>query len=126
MSGCVNLLVSEDPERDWTVVAPHLGYQWQSYENYAVEGTGRTPRTIDPQQLRTDGPPVLPRFDIVTPEAAVARVMAWLDGLPVVHVYFWLSIAGMPDDVAERHVALLAEQVAPALAGRGVPAGVRP
>jgi alkanesulfonate monooxygenase SsuD/methylene tetrahydromethanopterin reductase-like flavin-dependent oxidoreductase (luciferase family) len=122
MSGCVNLLLSENPERDWSVVAPHLGYQWQSYENYAVESTGRQPRTVDPEQLRTDGPPVLPRFDVVTPEAAVERIGTWLHGLPVVHVYFWLSIAGMPDHLAERHIELLADQVAPALAGHGAPA----
>jgi alkanesulfonate monooxygenase SsuD/methylene tetrahydromethanopterin reductase-like flavin-dependent oxidoreductase (luciferase family) len=118
MSGCANLLVAEDPERTWAAVEPHLRYQWQSYEDYAVEGTGREPAQVDAQRLRTSGPPILPRFDVVTPEAAVARVRDWLDGLPVEHVYFWLSIAGMPDDLVAEHVKLLAERVAPALAGR--------
>lgn len=114
--GCVNLFLADDPERAWPRIAPHLEYQWQSYEEYAVEGTGRAPRTIDAQRLRTDGPPILPRFDVVTADAAVDRIRELVAGLPVRHVYLWLSIAGLPDDLVERHVELLAGTVAPALA----------
>jgi alkanesulfonate monooxygenase SsuD/methylene tetrahydromethanopterin reductase-like flavin-dependent oxidoreductase (luciferase family) len=109
MSGCANLLLARDPERTWARVKPFLEYQWRSYERYAVEGTGRTPQPLDAERLRTDGPPVLPRFDVVTPAAAAERLTAWLDGLPVEHVYLWASIAGMPDDLVQEHVALLAE-----------------
>ncbi len=109
MGGCVNLLLADDPERAWTRVAPYLRHQWQSYEDYAVDGTGRAPRTVDPEALRTSGHPFLPRFDVVTGEQAAGRVRAMLGELPVEHIYFWMSIAGMPDDVAERHIELLAE-----------------
>jgi alkanesulfonate monooxygenase SsuD/methylene tetrahydromethanopterin reductase-like flavin-dependent oxidoreductase (luciferase family) len=119
MGGCVNLFLADDPEQAWPRIAPHLRYQWQSYENYAVEGTGREPRTVDPEQLRTDGPPLLPRFDVVTPERAIERTRALLAGLPISHVYFWASIAGMPDDLVERHIELLAGKLVPALAEAG-------
>jgi hypothetical protein len=76
--------------------------------DYAVEGTGVAPRTVDPEKLRTKGHPFLPRFDVVTGDQAVARVRAMLGDLPVEHIYFWASIAGMPDDLVERHIELLA------------------
>jgi alkanesulfonate monooxygenase SsuD/methylene tetrahydromethanopterin reductase-like flavin-dependent oxidoreductase (luciferase family) len=108
MGGCVNLLLADDPERAWARVAPHLRHQWQSYEDYAVEGTSAEPRAIDPEKLRTKGHPFLPRFDVVTAEQAVERVRAMLGDLPVEHIYFWASIAAMPDDLVERHIELVA------------------
>ncbi len=110
MGGCVNLLLADDPERAWARVAPHLRHQWQSYEDAAVEGTGRAPRTVDPEALRTAGHPFLPRFDVVTGAQAVERVRAMLGDLPVEHIYFWASIAAMPDDLVERHIELLATE----------------
>jgi hypothetical protein len=35
--------------------------------------------------------------------------------MPVEHVFFWESIAGMPDDLVDRHVELVATHLAPAL-----------
>jgi hypothetical protein len=60
-----------------------------------------------------------PSFDVVTPDEAVRRIRQWLADLPVDTVYFCRSIAGMPEDLAERHVELLASGVAPRL-GAGV------
>jgi hypothetical protein len=43
--------------------------------------------------------------------------------MPVSSVFFWLSVAGMPDDIVERHVELLADQVRPAVVDLGLSAG---
>jgi hypothetical protein len=64
-----------------------------------------------------------PRFDVTTAEDAIERLRAWLGELPVETVYFSHSIAGMPDDLLQRHVELLATVVAPAIAGLGRRAG---
>jgi hypothetical protein len=53
---------------------------------------------------------------VVTPDDAIERLTRWLGPLPVLDVYLWDSIAGMPDDLAERHVELVASRLAPALA----------
>ena len=104
----VNLVVSDDPEAAWPRIRPHLEYQWDSYNRYAVEGTGAPePRPIDADRWIApgrDGAP--PRFGVFTPDDAVAHIRALTDGLPVTQVYLWASIAGMPDDLVERHVTL--------------------
>jgi len=120
------LVVADDPEEAWDRIAPHLQYQWHTYTHYGTEGldsdqsaTAGVPATseITAEGLRSEGPEmILPRFDVVTPEEAVRRITAWLGSMPVEYVYFWDSIAGMPEDLTQRHIELLATKVAPALA----------
>ena len=114
----VNLVVADDPESAWPRIRPHLQYQWDSYNRYAVEGSGApAPRRIDPDRWTApgrDGAP--PRFGVFTPEDAAAHIRTLTDGLPVVQVYLWASIAGMPDDLVERHVALACTELRALLA----------
>jgi hypothetical protein len=75
---------------------------------------------VDPETLRSARPDMNPpSFDVVTPADAVDRLRRWLEPLPVEHVYFWASIAGMPDLLVERHIRLLAAEVSPALGDIG-------
>ena len=118
MGGVVNLVLADDPEAVWPRVAPHLSYQWDSYNRYMVEGTDQpVPKPIDPERWRApgrDGAP--PRFQVLTAEDAARALRERTDGLPVEHVYLWASIAGMPDDLVDRHVELVAGTLAPMLA----------
>ena len=54
---------------------------------------------------------------MLAPDEAIPFLRAWLARMPVDHVFFWESIAGMPDDLADRHVELVATRLRPALAG---------
>jgi alkanesulfonate monooxygenase SsuD/methylene tetrahydromethanopterin reductase-like flavin-dependent oxidoreductase (luciferase family) len=117
MGGVVNLVLADDPEAAWPWIAPHLSYQWDSYNRYMVEGTDQpVPKPIDPERWRApgrDGAP--PRFQVLTADDAARALRERTDGLPVEHVYLWASIAGMPDDLVERHVELVAGTLAPML-----------
>ena len=109
VAAVVNLVLADDPEAVWPIVKPHLAYQWDSYNRYAVEGTGApdTPRPIDPDRWRApgkDGAP--PRFGVFTPEEAAAHIRAITDGLPAEQVYLWAALPGLPDDLVDRHVEL--------------------
>jgi alkanesulfonate monooxygenase SsuD/methylene tetrahydromethanopterin reductase-like flavin-dependent oxidoreductase (luciferase family) len=128
MTHVANMLVADDPAAAWDRIAPHLAYQWSSLARYGAEGAeragGGTVATVladvatdvDPEALRSAGPVMTPpSFDVVTPEEAVARIRVWLADLPADTVYFCRSIAGMPEELARRHVELLARDVAPAL-----------
>lgn len=132
MAGLANLILADDPEAAWPRIAPHLAYQRDTYNRYGAEGragVGLGPSTLDPtggavdvdEARRPAAEALPPSFDVVTPEEAIARLTAWLDPMPVRHVYLWESIAGMPDDLADRHVELVAGRLAPALADVGTP-----
>jgi hypothetical protein len=63
---------------------------------------------------RPDGTPA--RFAVCTPDDAATHVRSLTDGLPVTQVYLWASIAGMPDDLVERHVTLVSTELRARLA----------
>ena len=117
MSGPVHAWVSEDPERDWPLVAKHHAYQWDSYRRYMVEGTGRPdPRPIDPERSRANGlKPGMGNLLVATPADAADQVKEHLAGLPVDTVFFWVSLAGMPEDTVVRHVQTLCTRMRPLL-----------
>ncbi len=62
---------------------------------------------------------------MVTPEDAVALIRRSSAGLPVQHVYVWASIAGMPDDLADRHLELVCGPVREGLAVEAGASAVR-
>ena len=135
MAGLANLILADDPEAAWARIAPHLAYQRNSYNHYGAEGRADVtggPQTldlsggeVDVEALRRAAPEAIPpAFDVVTPDEAIARLTRWLDPLPAEHVYLWESIAGMPDDLADRHVELVATTLVPALAGVGTRANI--
>jgi alkanesulfonate monooxygenase SsuD/methylene tetrahydromethanopterin reductase-like flavin-dependent oxidoreductase (luciferase family) len=96
MGGVVELLVSDDPERTLARIAPFREHQVATYKRPgAAAATAPLP--------------------VVLPEQAVEQIQARTDGLPVEHVYLWLSIAGMPDDLVERQLELLVDRVKPRL-----------
>jgi alkanesulfonate monooxygenase SsuD/methylene tetrahydromethanopterin reductase-like flavin-dependent oxidoreductase (luciferase family) len=117
LSGAANMVVSDDPEAAWPRIAPHLAHQWRTYREAGDPSRAPIPPDkVDPDRLRSSGPAMpYPHFDVVTPAEAVARLRGWLGDLPVETVFFYDSVAGMPDDLVERHLELLATEVAPAL-----------
>jgi alkanesulfonate monooxygenase SsuD/methylene tetrahydromethanopterin reductase-like flavin-dependent oxidoreductase (luciferase family) len=130
MAGLANVILADDPESAWDRIGPHLAYQRESYNRYAAEGLrsdqgeALRPGSLSPGQEVTDlerlrgrGDHALPpRLHVLAPDDAVRLLRSWLGDLPVVDVFLWESIAGMPDDLAERHVELVATKLAPALA----------
>jgi alkanesulfonate monooxygenase SsuD/methylene tetrahydromethanopterin reductase-like flavin-dependent oxidoreductase (luciferase family) len=109
LAGLVNGLVTRDPEATWARVRSHVAYQWDSYSAYAVEGTTEQPRNqTDPDRLRVERPGRLPRFVVATPEEIARLLKSYLGDRPVQDIYFWASLAGMPDDIVDEHVTLIA------------------
>jgi hypothetical protein len=74
-----------------------------TYGSYVLEGTGITAPT------RTDWNHGLA---VLTPEGAAAHIKKCCGDIPVGEAYCWVSLGGMPRDLAERHVALLCTDVA--------------
>ena len=118
MGGMISGWISEDPEADWPWVSKYLYYQNNSYNTYAVEGTGKTARTTDVEKLRWRGGALTPySFLLATPEQAAQQVKAYTAGAPVKHIYFFPSIAGMPEKMVMKHVQTICTRLAPLLRG---------
>jgi alkanesulfonate monooxygenase SsuD/methylene tetrahydromethanopterin reductase-like flavin-dependent oxidoreductase (luciferase family) len=123
MAGVVGGFITEDPEGDWPVVARHLAYQWNSYRRYMVEGTGRpAPKPIDPDQWRARGVGAgFDNFLLATPGDAAKAITDFLDGTPVETVFFWASLAGMPEAMVTRHIQTICGPLRAALAATSEP-----
>ena len=116
MGGVVDFLVADDPERALARIVPHRTHQLNSYRQQAALGTGRTPRWLTTDEVREGrGSGVVGALSILTAEEAVARIIGICEGLPVEHLYLWASIGGMPEDLAERQMELIVDEVQPAL-----------
>jgi alkanesulfonate monooxygenase SsuD/methylene tetrahydromethanopterin reductase-like flavin-dependent oxidoreductase (luciferase family) len=117
VSDLLPIILSRDPEAAWRRVGPHLLHQVNSYRQGALQGSGQAgplPLTLedlrDPNAEDTRG-----LLDILTPEDAAVRIKELTDGLPVRHLIFWASIAGMPDDLVAENIELITEKLPPLL-----------
>lgn len=93
MAGLVNVLLADDPERAERLVLP----------------AARAARAASYR-----GGEGLPGLRIVTPAGAAALIADAVRGLPVTDVFCFDRIGGADDDLADRHVELLATEL-PAL-----------
>jgi alkanesulfonate monooxygenase SsuD/methylene tetrahydromethanopterin reductase-like flavin-dependent oxidoreductase (luciferase family) len=116
--GMLDIIVADDPEAAFERILPHYAHQLNSYRAAAVAGSGRdAPKEITVEKLRGGAAQKgqIPGLRVLTPTDAVTAIRQATEGSPVEHVYLWASVAGMPDDLVERHVELTCTQVAPNL-----------
>ena len=118
MAGGITGWITEDPEGDWPVVSKHFAYQLDSYRRYMVEGTDQPiPRPVDPNKLRArEMGGVLGSFLHATPEDAATRIKKYTAGAPVESVFFWASLAGMPEKMVAQQVQMVCNKLRPLLA----------
>jgi len=117
MMGLLGVIVADDPETTYERLLPYVCHQLNTYRAAAAEGSGRTPSLITPEKLREgrSKPGVIPPIEVLDPTDAVTRLRELTAGVPAEEIYLWASIAGMPNDIVERHVELLA-RIRPQLA----------
>ena len=114
MTGGLDLIVSEDPERTRALLDPHVHYQADAYgvlRDEVERFEGREP-TAEARQ----GSASHQSYQVLTPEDAVALIRERTQGLPVTYITPWLTVGGMPDEFVHEHIRLTTSKVAPALA----------
>jgi alkanesulfonate monooxygenase SsuD/methylene tetrahydromethanopterin reductase-like flavin-dependent oxidoreductase (luciferase family) len=110
MSGPLDLLVSDDPERARALLQPHIDYQageYASYQRSVADAEGRAPYL--------GGSALAENYHVLSPDEAVTHIRTVTDGLPVRYVFPWLTVGGMPDELVEEHIRLTITKVAPAV-----------
>lgn len=109
MGGLLNVIVADDPELARERLQPYVAYQRSAYQVDNPSNLSKTTVVTDPSIVDA-------WLHVLTPEDAITLVQRRCGGLPARHVYFWASIAGMPDDLTERHLELVCGPVCKALA----------
>ncbi len=112
--GPLFLFVTDDPERDWPIVAPHVQYTSNSnYEWSKERGVGSTPyppvTTLEALKAATE-------FAVVTPDECIALATALGQDAELV---FQPLIGGLPPEHGWRSLELFAAAVLPELTVRG-------
>jgi alkanesulfonate monooxygenase SsuD/methylene tetrahydromethanopterin reductase-like flavin-dependent oxidoreductase (luciferase family) len=116
MSGALSAFTTRDPDRDWPIVSKHLTWQADSYRA-GIAGDGEPPRPVDPERIRAKG--LTTGFHgllVAPPDVVAAEVRKAIGTAPVETVYFWASLAGMPEPMVREHVTTVLTELAPLLA----------
>jgi alkanesulfonate monooxygenase SsuD/methylene tetrahydromethanopterin reductase-like flavin-dependent oxidoreductase (luciferase family) len=110
MMGLLGVILADDPDETFERLLPYVCHQLNTYRAAMVEGTGRTVSLITPEKLRQNRgkPGVIPPIEVLASADATARLRQLTDGVPAEEIYLWASVAGMPDDIVQRHIELLA------------------
>jgi len=119
MAGVVTVVVADDPDEAFERVLPHALHQINTYRDAAAAGTGRVPSPVTADKLRSarhEHTNVLSPLEVLTPGQAIDWLRTRVEGLPVEEVFCWASVAGMPDDLVDRHLSLWLAEVRPAVA----------
>jgi alkanesulfonate monooxygenase SsuD/methylene tetrahydromethanopterin reductase-like flavin-dependent oxidoreductase (luciferase family) len=117
IDGYINLFVCDDPEHIWPDIKPYYRYQAARHSGRPRAGAGGTvwevaaPSLEDIDALRASG-----QILVVTPEQAIEALRERTEGLPVTGFTCHNRVCGMPDDLSDRHIELLANVVRPAIA----------
>jgi len=109
------LFVSEDPDRDWPLVLPHIGYATNLYADWAKErGVGVTTyeNALTHDQLRQ-----LPIFKVLTPDQCFEYAM---ELGPNSAMGFHALMGGLDPDISWRSLRLFEEKVLPRLRETGI------
>lgn len=117
IDGYINLFVCDDPEAVWPEVRECFLYQALRPDIHSKRagpgGTVVERARVDLEEIearRRRG-----EILVVTPQQAVRAVRERAVGFPVSGFFCHNRICGMPDALSDRHVELLAKEVAPAL-----------
>jgi probable F420-dependent oxidoreductase len=110
VGGAMFFAVSNDPEKTWREMAPHVAYHINMYASWS--GTTQSyPRIDDLGQLKQ-----YPGFlTVVTPEEAIMRIKAATAYVPLERWYTMVRPPGYPLDKARENLELFASRVIPHL-----------
>lgn len=118
MGGAIDLVVSRDPEQAWERIRPHYAHQSLTYMQAHSPGATIPDGALDSRFGASRLGVASVRLSVLTPDEAVEEIRRRTEGLPVVHVYVWASIANMPPDLVDEHVELFFGEVAARLRAR--------
>ena len=104
------LIVSNEPDKTFDRVAPHIIYQLEMY-NVWLKAAGQQafPAASNKEELKASG-----MISVVTPTQAIDEIAAYIDATGIERYYTWTVPPGLPAAAMNPHLALFASDVMPA------------
>ena len=108
MGGLVDIIVADDPPAAIERLLPHWLHQQNTYRalRRQPDGSPVTPLDLDRARSTLAKSGRLGTLQVLDVDSAISELRTRIEGLPAEHVYTWLSLADMPDDLTERHLEL--------------------
>ncbi|MGD9604360.1 MAG: LLM class flavin-dependent oxidoreductase [Gammaproteobacteria bacterium] len=104
------LIVSKDPARTFTQVAPGVLYQIRMYNQWLGEaGQALFPEVTEPAQLTELG-----ILKVVTPAHAIDLIGQYVEATGIERYYTWTVPPGVPESAMDETLQVFAEEVMPA------------
>lgn len=114
------LYVSDDPDRDWPILAPHIAYAFNTYAEWSKErgeGATRYSAAETVEELKK-----MPNIKVVTPDECIAYAKKLGNGAQLT---FHALLGGLDPDVSWRGLRLFERAVLPGLIEAGLAEGPR-
>ncbi|HXZ88454.1 MAG TPA: LLM class flavin-dependent oxidoreductase [Candidatus Binataceae bacterium] len=103
------LVVSNDPDKTWHEIAPHVQFQINVYAEWLKKaGQELFPPMPNLEALKASG-----ILQVVTPDAAVKLIADYAAAAPVERFYCWTIPPGYPVRKMDQHLELFATKVMP-------------
>ena len=103
------LIVSQEPDKTFARVAPHIMYQLQLYNLWLGEaGQAQFPTVDDEDALRSSG-----MLQVLSPQQAVDAIGAYVETTGIERYYTWTVPPGMPAAEMNEYLGLFASEVMP-------------
>ncbi|MEM7467475.1 MAG: LLM class flavin-dependent oxidoreductase [Pseudomonadota bacterium] len=104
------LIVSNEPDKTFDLVAPHIIYQLEMYNVWlTAAGQQPFPTVTNPDELKASG-----MLSVVTPSQAIDEIGAYVEATGIERYYTWTVPPGLPAAAMNPHLALFAADVMPA------------
>jgi alkanesulfonate monooxygenase SsuD/methylene tetrahydromethanopterin reductase-like flavin-dependent oxidoreductase (luciferase family) len=101
--------VSDDPERTWHEIGPHVLHQVNTYAQWLAGSSHAILQPMDLAKLRTGT-----AVQVLTPDEVIAKIKALVGQVPIEGFYTLMPPAGYPLSLFAKHVELFASKVIPA------------
>jgi len=103
------LVVSNDPEKTWAEMAPHVHFQMTVYKDWTSQaGLDLFPPIPNLEALKASG-----ILQVMTPEAAIKTISDYAAAVPIERFYTWTIPPGFPVRNMDEHLELMATKVMP-------------
>lgn len=117
VGGLLDIVVADDPEKAIARLLPHWLHQQNTYRSLMRQPDGASLKPLDLTRARATLAQTgrLGRLRVLSVNDTIEAVATAIDGLPVEHLYTWLSVADMPTDLVGAHLNLWCGPVRSAL-----------